>query len=596
MNGLSSEATLLHCLFRWEQERPDDVYLTQPLSDGTVIDHTWRQVADEARRMAAHLRSLRFAPRSSIAILGKNSAHWIIADLAIWLAGHVSVPIYPGSGAGTVAYVLEHSETKLLFVGRLDSGTRGWNAVRSALPLGMPILTLPLSACTDGEAWDDIVARMAPLRNVVLPAPGELATIIYTSGSTGRPKGVMHSFDTMVRVPRGCHVLIDGGRGASPRDRMLSYLPLAHCSERQAVEAASLCFGFRVFFSDRLETFAVDLRRARPTIFLSMPRLWIKFRQSIDQRVPPRVQRIALAFPFVAHWFRRWMLAALGLQAVKTAYTGSGPVSSELLNWYRELGLELLDGYGMTENFAYSHFNWPARVQDGTVGECLPAVQCRLASDGEVLVKGPGSMLGYFKAPADTADCFTYDGFLRTGDRGEIDYVDRLRITGRVKDIFKTAKGKYVAPMPIEAKLGAHPRIEAVCVTGPGMPQPFALATVCAETRASLERSGDREAIVTELEALLDEVNAQIEAHERLCKLVVVEAPWTLEQGDLTPTLKIRRTVIEERYLWQATNWLGAPGRVVFEQTGAKEAPEGVARRHAGWLSRRWNGSINPGM
>lgn len=594
MTGLSSEVTLLHCLFRWEQERPDDVYLTQPLSDGTVIDHTWRQVADDARRMAAHLRSLAFTPRSSIAILGKNSAHWIIADLAIWLAGHVSVPIYPGAGAGTVAHVLEHSETKLLFVGRLDSGIRGWNAMRGAMPSSLPILTLPLSACTEGEAWDDIITRTAPLRNVVLPAPGELATIIYTSGSTGRPKGVMHSFDTMVRVPQGCRVLIDGGRGASPRDRMLSYLPLAHCSERQAVEAASLCFGFRVFFSDRLETFAADLRRARPTIFLSVPRLWIKFRQSIDQRVSPRVQRIALALPFVSRWFRRWLLAALGLQAVKTAYTGSGPVPPELLSWYRELGLELLDGYGMTENFAYSHFNRPAHVQCGTVGECLPAVQCRLAPDGEVLVKGPGSMLGYFKAPADTAESFTHDGFLRTGDRGEIDYVGRLRITGRVKDIFKTAKGKYVAPMPIEAKLGKHPRIEAACVTGPGMPQPFALVTVCAESRASLARNGEREAIVADLEVLLDEVNAQIEAHERLDKLVVVETPWTVEHGDLTPTLKIRRTVIEEHYLWQAGRWLGAPGRVVFEQAGATEAAEETVRRQTGWPPWQWNESTNP--
>jgi long-subunit acyl-CoA synthetase (AMP-forming) len=550
---------------RWERDRPDDIYLTQPRADGTVVHYTWRQVAQEARCVAAHLRSLALAPKSAIAILGRNSAHWIIADLAIWMAGHVSVPIYPGASAKTVAYVLEHSETKLLFVGRLDDGAGGWDAVHLALPANLPIVRLPLASNTEGDAWYDIIAATEPLKVIALPAPRALATIIYTSGSTGRPKGVMHSFDTMCNVPRGGSVLIDGGHGAGPSDRMLSYLPLAHCSERQAVEAASLCFGFRVFFNYSLATFAQDLRRARPTIFLSVPRLWIKFHRSLSQRVPSRVQRMALALPFVSGWFRRWLLAALGLDAVRTAYTGSGPLPVELLNWYRGLGLELLDGYGMTENFAYSHYNRPGRVIPGSVGECLPGVACRIAPDGEVLVKGPGSMLGYFKAPEDTADCFTYDGFLRTGDRGEIDYEGRLRITGRVKDLFKTAKGKYVAPMPIESKLGDHPRIEAVCVTGPGRRQPFALASLSSDTLALMAENANRAAVVAELEALLEEVNAQIEAHERLDKLVVVKEPWSVGCGDLTPTLKIRRAVIEERYLSDADNWLGAKGRIVFE-------------------------------
>lgn len=564
MIELASDSTLLHCLMRWERDRPEDIYLTQPGADGTVVDYTWQQVAREARCMAAHLRSLEFAPKSAIAILGRNSAHWIIADLAIWMAGHVSVPIYPGAGAKTVAYVLEHSEAKLLFVGRLDDGAGGWDAVRHAVPAHLTVMRLPRASGMDGDAWHDVVEATAPLKVVALPAPRDLATIIYTSGSTGRPKAVMHSFGTMCDAPRGGSVLVDGGSGPCPSDRMLSYLPLAHCSERQAVEAASLCFGFRVFFNDSRETFAQDLRRARPTIFLSVPRLWIKFHRSLNQRVPPRVQRVALALPFVARRFRQWMLAALGLDAVRTAYTGSGPLPVELLNWYRGLGLELLDGYGMTENFAYSHFNRPERVKPGSVGECLPGVTCRIAADGEVLVKGPGSMLGYLKAPEATADSFTPDGFLRTGDRGEIDHEGRLRITGRVKDLFKTAKGKYVAPMPIESKLGDHPRIEAVCVTGPGRPQPFALASLSPDTRALMVANASRAVVVAELEALLEEVNAQIEAHERLDKLVVVRERWSIECGELTPTLKIRRAVIEERYLPDVDDWLDANGRIVF--------------------------------
>ncbi|UBM07907.1 AMP-binding protein [Cupriavidus metallidurans] len=559
--------TLLHCLLKWERERPNAVYLTQPLADGTAVDYTWREVADQARRMAAHLRARHFPPGSSIAILGKNSAHWIIADLAIWMAGHVSVPIYSTANAETVSHVLAHSEARLLFVGRLDGGAKGWETVAPGVAPGFPLIRLPLSACGDGDAWDAIVAATPALDSIVMPEPAALATIIYTSGSTGTPKGVMHSFRTMCEVPRRAAVIINNGRGASRDDRMLSYLPLAHCAEREGVESLSLCYGFRVYFSHDLTTFAADLHRARPTIFLSVPRLWIKFYQAVAQKMSPRKQRIAFRLPVVSRLLKKKLLIALGLDKVTTAYTGSAALPPEVIAWYRSLGLELLDGYGMTENFAYSHFNRPggsARI--GFVGPCLPGVEARLSDDGEILIKSPGLMIGYYKASDETAECFTTDGFFHTGDRGQIDDRGYLRIIGRVKDQFKTAKGKYVAPVPIEAKLGEHPRVESVCVTGPGRPQPFVLATLNEETWRELAQGGDRNALAGELEALLDEVNARLETHERLDKIVVLREPWTIERGQMTPTMKIRRAVIEGDYLWKSPQWDSAPSRVVFDQ------------------------------
>lgn len=561
----TAPSTLLHCFLQWETEMPERVYLTQPRPDGSVADYTWSEVGEQARRVAAYLTSLALPPKSSIVIFGKNSAHWIIADIAIWMAGHVSVPVYSTANAETLAYVLAHCEAKLMFVGRLDGDAKGWDAVRAGLPAALPVVSLPMSARHEGPTWDDIVRDSAPAAHIALPQADEMATIIYTSGSTGQPKGVVHSFRAMCETPRGSHVLINKGRGASHSERMLSYLPLAHTAERQGVEAASLCHGFRVFFNDSLETFAADLRRARPTIFLSVPRLWVKFYQAVAKKMSPRKQRIAFRIPVVSGLLKKKLLTALGLDQVHTAYTGSAALPEDVLQWYRSLGLELLEGYGMTENFAYSHFNRPGNTARGYVGECLPGVQAKLGDNGEVLLKSPGQMIGYFKAPELTQESYTADGFFRTGDRGEMDSTGRLRIIGRVKEEFKTAKGKYVAPSPIEARLADHPRLESVCVTGPGRPQPFALAVLNDMTRQELANGLDHDTLGRELEAWIEEINAHAEPHERLEKLIVVKEPWTIDSGLLTPTLKIRRSVIEERMLPRLAACERLPGKVVFE-------------------------------
>jgi len=199
------------------------------------------------------------------------------------------------------------------------------------------------------------------------------------------------------------------------------------------------------------------------------------------------------------------------------------------------------------------------------VGAVIPGVECRIGADNEILVKSPAQMLGYYKLPELTAQSYTEDGLFRTGDRGELDEQGRLRITGRVKELFKTAKGKYVAPVPIEAKLGNHSRVEASCVTGVGLAQPLALLNVSAETRAALASAEGRDKVATELEVFLAEVNAQFEAHEQLACLVVVNEPWSIANALLTPTLKIRRSQIEERYHNQIEGWGGSRCKVVFE-------------------------------
>ena len=556
-----TERSPLACLYHWEKTRPDAVHFTQPIGGGKVAEYTWRDIMSEVRRMAAHLSSLGFPPGSQIAIWGKNSAHWIMADWAIWMAGHVSVPLYPTLNAEGVSYVLEHSEARLLFIGKLD----GFDAVKCAIPASMHVITLPLAPKTDGERWDDVVARTLPLAGERDRPIDDLATIVYTSGSTGTPKGAMQSFRSFYVVG----TLMDDMMTAGPEDRMLSYLPLAHAAERVIVENQSTYFGYQVFFAESIDTFIGDLRRARPTIFFSVPRLWTKFYLAVLAKLPQKKQDFLFRIPFVGRKVKRKILEGLGLENVRMALTGAAPLPPHILAWYRSLGLELLEGYGMTENRAYSHLTRLDSPRVGYVGHPSPGVECCLAESGEILVKSPAQMLGYYKEPEMTAGCYTSEGFFRTGDLGEVDEAGRLRITGRVKDLFKTSKGKYVAPVPIENKLSEHPKIEAVCVCGANRDSAYALMLLSEETRKQLESGFPREALYSELSSLVTQVNASLPPHEKLEFAVVVKEPWTSDNGFLTPTMKIRRNIIEERYEPSAARWFEAHESVIWEDREA---------------------------
>lgn len=550
--------TPLDALEHWEGKTPASVYLTQPLPDGNVIDYTWAQVADEARRGAAYITSLGLPPRSCVALIGRNSAHWIIADLAIWMAGHVTVPLYPTLNADTARYILEHSDARLVVLGRLDGKSDNWNALRDTIPSSVPTLGLPMAPPEAQVRWEDIVRTTPPLREMDRRTPDDLLTIIYTSGTTGHPKGVMHSSRSLCAPSATARDIWK----MTSQDRMLSYLPLAHVAERVAVEIPSLMLGFRVYFSEGLETFAADLKRARPTWFFSVPRLWTKFYQAVQAKIPPERQRELFADPVAGPATRRRILEELGLDQARLAFTAAAPLSADIIEWYRELGLELLEVFGMTENAATSHASRPGDHRPGYVGTPLPDVECRLSEAGEILVRSPGQMLGYYRMPDVTAESFTADGYFRTGDRGELDANGRLRVTGRVKDSFKTSKGKYVTPVPIENRLAAYPGIEVACVTGPGQPEPFALAILAPTTRG--DDAEIRVRIERELEPLLDEINGVLDDHERLGYLVVVSDAWTTENGFLTPTLKLKRGVIEDRYLARAEGWRADRRKVIW--------------------------------
>jgi len=558
---MAEPALILEHIYEHERTLANTVYLTQPLGAGRVIEYTWAQVMDEARRMAAHLQSRGFSRGARIAILSKNCAHFVIAELAIWMAGCTTVAIFPTETAETVGFVLDHAQASLLFVGKLDL----WDRQRAAVPAGLPCIALPLAPPTDFARWHDIVARTPPLAGQPARAADELAMLIYTSGSTGRPKGVMVSFGAISRVGEGIAKDIRERIGRNAPSRVLSYLPLAHSYERSWVEAASLVDGrTHVFFAESLDTFLADLQRARPTTFLSVPRLWLKFQQGVFAKIPPaRLDRL-LRIPLLQRLVARKVLKGLGLDQVVVAGSGSAPIPAELITWYRRLGLNLFEGYAMSEDNSYSHTSNERFNAPGYVGVPLPGVQVRLSDDGEILIKSPGQFSGYYRQPELTADSFTEDGFFRTGDLGEQRADGLLKITGRVKELFKTAKGKYVAPAPIENELNAHPMVELSVVSGVGQPQAYALVVLAEHLRPRLDVPAVREEVQQELQALLHRANERRAEHERLRMIVVAREPWTIENGCLTPTMKVRRACIEAGAAPQMTAWYATPGEVLW--------------------------------
>ncbi len=560
---VADDKLALQRLYFWERTAPDRVALTQPTGDGLVRDYTWGEVLDQSRRMAAHLQSLGLRRGERIAIFSKNTAHWLMSDFAIWLAGGVSVPLYPTLAPETVRQILEHSESKLLFVGKLDR----WEYMKPGVPSGLPCISHPQSpeeAKMSCPQWDDIAAGTAPLTGEPVRPGEELSTIIYTSGTTGTPKGVMHCFAAFAWAVQTAirRVPLNGGT------RMLSYLPLAHVVERALIEFGQLESGMHVYFAETLQTFTEDLRRARPTVFFSVPRLWVKFQQGVLARMPDaRLERL-LKIPVVKGLVSRRILGALGLDRCAFAVGGAAPMPPELLHWYSRLGLNIGEGYGMTENLAASHLAVPGLQVFGTVGQPYDGVQCRLdPSSGEIQVKSPANMLGYYKQPELTRLAFTDDGWLHTGDKGVLDAAGNLKITGRVKDLFKTSKGKYVAPAPIEDRLVMHAAVEACCVTGANLGQPIGLMMLNDNALKKIADPNGRSELEASLAEHLNEINAALDPHERLGCLVVMTDAWTVDNDLITPTLKVKRNRIEDLFAKNYETWSRMGKVVVWHET-----------------------------
>ncbi|WP_429100124.1 AMP-binding protein [Aeromonas veronii] len=532
----------LEMLYHWERQCPDRTYLRQTINR-EYVDFTWGEVADEARRMVTALRHLGLMAGDKVALLSKNCAQWFIADLAMQMGQYVSVPIYPTANVDTIEYVLRHSEAKAIFVGKLDD----WKSQEAGVPADLLRIAFPYDTMPASHQWDDLLEAHEPIPDSPVQAPDSLLSLVYTSGSTGKPKGAMLSVE---RYAWSCEKLVETV-SLSQADRGFSYLPLAHITERVYIYGGSLYGGATIAFPESLDTFIEDVKRCRPTVFISVPRLWAMFRIKIHEKLPQNKLALLLKIPLISGLIKRKLQKGLGLDQARVLGCGSAPVSPALLEWYLSIGLKVTEAWGMTENHAYSTINYPFRADKiGTVGKAGSGVTIKISDEGEILCRCEGMMLGYYKDPEHSAEAIDAEGWLHTGDMGKLDKEGYLTITGRMKDVFKTAKGKYVAPVPIEGLLGQEPIIEQLCVIGYGMPQPIALVQL-----AESAMKGNREEVNARLEAARVRVNDQLESHAKIRGILVVKTPWNIENGVLTPTMKIKRHLLEQKYAQVGDRW-----------------------------------------
>ncbi len=537
---------------KWEKEISTSIFLRQPMA-GQWKTWTYQQAGDEIRKIASGIKALNFPDKSNIALLSKNCAHWIMADLAIMMTGHISVPLYATLTAPSIQQILEHSESKAIIIGKLDD----YNNQQEGIPSSTVRIGIEMYGVKENHSWEKILQDQKPLAEIYNWGKDDLLTIMYTSGTTGQPKGVMHTvggFDNMIDA-----CLSELGLPTQPR--LFSYLPISHIAERMGIEIYGLYSGAQFSFAETLDTFPKNLFDTQPNTFFAVPRIWAKFREKILEKMPQKKLSTLLSIPIVNTIVKKSIRKKLGLGSATHIYAGAAPISVDLLNWFNSIGIEIFQALGMTEDCIYSHFNKHGKNKFGTVGTPFKNLKVKISPEGELRLKSVSVMKGYYKEPALTAEAFDEEGFLKTGDKGEIDANKFLTITGRIKDQFKTDKGKYVSPAPIEMKLSANADIEQVCVVGMGIPQPIALTVLSAVGKAKAKQE-----LIQSLSTSLVEVNAGLESYEKLEKAVIMQGDWSIANGLMTPTMKVKRNEVEKIHVPKYSTWYHAKeGAVIWE-------------------------------
>lgn len=536
---------------KWEKEFPGRIFLRQPLN-GEWHTWTWAQAGEECRKIAAGLKHLGLQPGDHIAILSKNCAHWILSDIAIMMAGCVSIPIYPTLTSHTIRTILEHSDAKAIFVGKLDD----YPEQARGIPAALKRISFSTYGIAETYTWEQLLEKHSADGAVYPWKPEELLTIIYTSGTTGNAKGVMHKAGTFGLVIDRVSDFIK----IPYQPSMFSYLPLSHVAERLAVEMNVLFNCGTASFAESLDTFAENLASVQPDAFFAVPRIWAKFQEGILKKLPQSRLNLLLKIPVIRTIIKRSIRKKLGLSNAEILLSAAAPISLDLLLWFDKLGITIFQVYGMSEDSVYAHFNRKGDNRFGSVGKPLPGLQVKFSDEGEILVKSPGNFGGYYKEPELTAAVFDEDHYLKTGDKGEYDKDGYLYITGRIKDQFKTDKGKYISPTPIELRLLQYKDIEHACVVGMGIPQPIALIIL-----SEAGKRKTREALEESLTAAMTTINPMLETYEALKKIIILREDWTIENGLMTPTLKIKRNEIEKIYLPRYKEWYLMEAAVIWE-------------------------------
>lgn len=543
--------TLIEGFYEWEKQTPNATFLRQPFGSRWE-ETTWAEAGVSIRKMAAALKSLGLRDKAHVAIVSKNCREWVITDLAIIMAGYVSVPLYSTLNAEQLKEVLELGDVDAIFLGKLDIPV--WDNMKAGVPKDMPAIKFPHyddNATIDiGLDWDELLAKHEPIVDPPIPKLEDTWTIVFTSGTTGTPKGVVLTFGTLSSTAE----LIERGNNLKVSlegdNRYFSFLPLNHIAERVVVESNCISYGGSLSFAESLATFAKNIQDTRPTLLFAVPRIWTKFQQGVLSKMPQEKLNKMLKIPFVSGMVKKKIQKALGLDQARCLLSGAAPITQNSKNWYKTIGLPIAEGYGMTENCAVCTFIGPDEDKPGSVGKVQEPGQLKIDPETEeILMKAPFVMKEYYKSPEKTKETIS-DGWLHTGDQGYIDDEGYLFITGRIKDTFKSEKGQFIVPAPIEWKFAGDDDIEQIAVVGRGIAQPLALVVL---SEAGAQKSKDQ--LKNTLTNTLEGANAKLEGYKKVSTIVVMDQPWTTENGMLTPTLKVKRNVINKALSEKYRDW-----------------------------------------
>lgn len=524
--------TYMEYLDQWSAEQADKLWLREP-SEGAVREWSWAQGSAEIYALAAWQERQLAGSGHRVGLLSKNCAHWFFADLGSIAAGNVVVPMFTTLAGETADYVMSFTEMKLLFVGE----TENWEQIREVLPRDIQLVALPgVELDREHLAWEDIVAPCRGQRPAYRCQPDDLVSLVFTSGTTGVPKGVMQTHSSNIIPISRFGAAFDVPEGA----RFFSYLPLSHIAERQIVEGSSLVTCGEVHFNENLGTLLRDLPACRPHIMFGPPRVWEQLQQGIIAKFGSQ-EAIDEALAADREGIGKMVREGLGLDEAQYILTAAAPTPPALIRWYEEFGIILNEGFGQTECMGPIVGTRENR-RIGSIGKPMPGVEVRLGEDGELQVKASGTSPGYYNMPDKTAETFV-DGWVYTGDKARVDDDGFYYITGRVKDYFKTIQGKFVAPTPVENLFAENTYTEQICLLGRGYSKTVMTCVLGALAQALPQ---------AEVEAALREraaaVNAAVEKHARIGAIIIATEPWMIDNGILTPTMKIRREKVEERF------------------------------------------------
>lgn len=525
-------------IYEREKQTPDMVFLRQPMN-GEWHEYTWKKTVEMARRLVTFFHRQGLQKGDSVAIISKNCAEWIIADIAMMMAGIVSVPLYSTQHHSVIKFILDQANPKLIIIGKLDT----WEVQKQGVPDHIKRMSFPYDPGIEADFhWNDIMQDHEPCADQPLPDPDDIYTIIFTSGTSGSPKGVVHTFATQRAAAASIIEVTKNEFQIDYHVNHLSYLPLAHIFER-ALEVWFIYADITISFVESVSTFGENLQEIKPDIFVGVPRIWKVFKEKIEAKIPPRLLSTLLSIPLLSTLLKKKIQKKLGLQKA-ICLSGSAPLASSTIEWFEKIGITIYEGYGSTENYAVGGtINTLNARKLGTVGKPFPFVEFKVSKDGELLCKSGQVMKEYYKDPEATKAVLDEDGFYHTGDLGEIDSEGYISIIGRVNDSFKSDKGEFIMPAPIEKQLHHVTELGQVCMIGKGMSQPIVIAHT-SESAANKPRDVLRKNIMDSVNAL----NNKLSRHENISHILITKDEWSVENESLTPTFKIKRFYIADKY------------------------------------------------